>query len=47
MAQVSSFDALVKVVSHDLIDSTIGIDPATLEFHNGNMVDEPQNEFLT
>jgi len=47
MAQVSSLAALVKVVSHDLIDSTIGIDPATLEFYNGNMINEPQNEFLT
>lgn len=37
MAQVSSLAALVKVVSHDLIDSTIGIDPATMEFYNGNM----------
>ncbi|PWN31349.1 uncharacterized protein FA14DRAFT_158802 [Meira miltonrushii] len=47
MAQVSSFYALVKVVSHDLNDSTIGIDPAMLECYNGNIIEEPQNEFLT
>lgn len=47
MAQVSSFDAPVKVASNDLIDSTIGIDPAMLEFFDENMFNEPQYDFFT
>jgi len=40
MAQVSSFDALIKVALYDLIDSIIGIDLAMLEFYNRNMINK-------
>ena len=46
MAQISSFDAPVKVASNDLIDSTVGIDPAILEFPNENLINVPQYDLF-
>lgn len=47
MAQISSFDAPVKASSNDLIDSTVGIDPAILQFPIENLFNVPQHNLFT